>query len=198
MNRRLYKYLAVFCFLICLVFYKTYYAFKTYNMQAELHNQYVSFDESMQRVQQEQVLRNEFSAATYAMFKELYDKNNFLRVEPQQELKIPKIIHQIWLGSPFPQEYKKYQESWQKHHPDWEYKLWTDAEVADLDLINRDLYDASLNYGEKSDILRYELLYRYGGMYADTDFESLKPLDTLHYSYDFYIGIQRHVCKSLP
>ena len=42
----------------------------------------------------------------------------------------------------------------------------------------------------KSDIARYEIIYRYGGVYIDTDFECLRPLDFLHYIYDFYTGIQ--------
>jgi mannosyltransferase OCH1-like enzyme len=45
------------------------------------------------------------------------------------------------------------------------------------------------NYGEKSDILRYEILYEIGGLYVDTDFECLKPFDELHYGLAFYTGI---------
>ena len=32
------------------------------------------------------------------------------------------------------------------------------------------------NPGSKSDFLRYELLYRFGGIYIDTDFEYLKKI----------------------
>ena len=31
--------------------------------------------------------------------------------------------------------------------------------------------------GEKSDIFRYEILYRFGGVYVDTDFECIKPFE---------------------
>ena len=39
---------------------------------------------------------------------------------------IPKIIHQIWLGSPRPAtaEYIKWFDSWQTFHPDWEIRWW--------------------------------------------------------------------------
>jgi mannosyltransferase OCH1-like enzyme len=185
-----YKYSIPIIFFVCLAAYKMYQEFKLRRMKDQLQSQHVDFDVSMKKDARQQALTHEFSSSTYAMFKNLYEKNNFSQVQPQQEIKIPKIIHQIWLGSPFPYEYKKYQESWRKHHPDWEYKLWTDAEVSNLTLTNQDLYDASLNYGEKSDILRYELLYRYGGLYVDVDFECLQPLDLLHHCYDFYIGIQ--------
>merc|ERR1712070_883833 len=44
--------------------------------------------------------------------------------------------------------------------------------------------------GEKSDILRYELLFRYGGIYADVDFECFRPFDELtSCPIDFFIGI---------
>lgn len=45
------------------------------------------------------------------------------------------------------------------------------------------------NYGEMSDIARYEILYNFGGLYVDTDFECLKPFDHFHYCLDFYTGI---------
>lgn len=88
---------------------------------------------------------------------------------------IPHIIHQIWLGDRPPPTYLMH--TWQEKHPGWEYHLWTDR--------NRPLLTAEANYQRiksytmKSDILRYELLYRYGGIYADCDTWCLKPLDHL-------------------
>lgn len=102
---------------------------------------------------------------------------------------IPKIIHQIWLGSDLPEKYKIWQKTWQDLHPDWTYFLWTDENVKDLEMYNQDLFDASKNYGERSDLLRIELLYRYGGVYVDMDFACLKSLDVLHENYDFYVGL---------
>lgn len=190
MNLRYYKYIILLLFLIGLSAYKAYQAFMMREFTNELQSKHVSFDDSMQRSEYKKILTQDYSKSTYGKFKQLYEKNNFSQVQPQRTEKIPKIIHQIWLGSPFPYEYKQYQKSWQEHHPGWEYKLWTDDAVSRLKLANQDLYDASMNYGEKSDILRYELLYRYGGLYVDTDFECLQPFDVLHHSYDFFIGIQ--------
>ncbi len=104
------------------------------------------------------------------------------------QTRIPKIVHQIWLGSPFPQKYREYQKTWQEKHPDWQYMLWTEKEIDALGLINRSKYDAAANYGEKSDIARYEILYRIGGLYIDTDFECLYPFDCL-LGLDFFAGI---------
>lgn len=51
-------------------------------------------------------------------------------------------------------------------------------------------FNKSNNYGERSDILKWEIIYRFGGVYVDTDHECLKPIDILHYTYDFYTGLQ--------
>ncbi len=126
------------------------------------------------------------TASQFAFLRKLYNKNYFTNIAPAHEVKIPKIIHQIWLGSPFPERYKAWQQTWKNKHSDWEYKLWTDNDVKSFKLTNQSLFDAAKNYGEKSDIFRYEILYRHGGLYVDTDFECLKPLDFLHYRYDFY------------
>lgn len=45
------------------------------------------------------------------------------------------------------------------------------------------------NYGEKSDIARYEIINAFGGLYVDTDFECIRPFDDLHHICNFYTGI---------
>ncbi len=88
---------------------------------------------------------------------------------------IPKIIHQIWLGPLEP--LKAAMNTWSKLHPDWEYMLWTEENMPSL--VNQEAFDKSDNYPQKSDILRYELLYNYGGVYVDADEHCIKPLDEL-------------------
>jgi len=102
--------------------------------------------------------------------------------------RIPKIIHHIWLGSPLPEKYKLLRETWKKHHPGWTFMLWTDKEVENFVLANKHLYDETDNYGVKSDIARYEILYRLGGLYVDTDFECFRSFDLFHHCYHFYAG----------
>ncbi|MGA9530566.1 MAG: glycosyltransferase [Candidatus Babeliales bacterium] len=131
----------------------------------------------------------------YFLFADLFDNNNISRLVEMNEdfssLRIPKRIHQIWLGSLLPDVFKSYVASWKKYEEQgWTYTLWTDKEVETLELENRDLYDAATNYGEKSDILRYELIYQFGGVYVDIDNIALRDIEVLHYAYDFYIGMQ--------
>lgn len=100
---------------------------------------------------------------------------------------IPKIIHQIWIGpDSFPKKCKDWQKSWLHHHPDWEYILWTNEEVAQLEMHNRAFFEQETNWGAKSDIARYEILHQFGGVYVDVDFKCLHPFDWIHESCDFY------------
>jgi len=90
---------------------------------------------------------------------------------------IPRVFHQIWLGEDtFP--YERERETWRRHHPSWEHRLWTEADVpGDLEL--REAANRLRQPAERADILRLELLHRHGGMYLDADFECLKPIDPL-------------------
>jgi len=123
-------------------------------------------------------------------FKTLYEQNSFINIRPAATLRIPKIIHQIWIGKEVPEKFRVFQESWKKYHPDWEYKLWTYNDIEGFNFYNEELIKQSRNPGEISDIMRYEILYRYGGLYVDLDFECLRSHYDLHTMYDFYIGIQ--------
>ncbi len=104
---------------------------------------------------------------------------------------IPKVIHQIWLGeSSIPANYKYYLETWKKHHPNWEIKLWTEKEIIAENFPSMDLFYKARSYAGRSDIIRYEILYRYGGLYIDTDVECFKNFDDLHHKYHFYANME--------
>lgn len=100
---------------------------------------------------------------------------------------IPKKIHQVWVGSKIPDKYKRLTQTWQYQHPDWEYKLWTDDDVESFGMSSINSFNSVDNKGGKADIFRYEIVNRYGGIYADTDFDCIKPFDDfLH--LDFFCG----------
>ena len=130
---------------------------------------------------------------TFNFIKNLYERNNFLKVKPQNNPKIPKIIHQIWIGNrQLPLKLQQYQETWKKQNPDWEYKRWTNEEVKKYTFDNKELkflFDRALTLGERVDVLRYDILYQYGGIYADCDCICLKPFDIFVYCYDFFAGM---------
>jgi len=124
--------------------------------------------------------------------KKIFDNSykNFLEKKLVKNGKpIPKIVHQVWLGSEIPETYKKWGETFKKFNPDFEYKLWTEKEVENLHMINRNAYEKTNNFGAKSDFLRYEILYQFGGLYADTDVECFGSFQKLHQETDFYGGL---------
>jgi mannosyltransferase OCH1-like enzyme len=98
-----------------------------------------------------------------------------------QDLKIPKMLHFIWLGSPMPEHMERNVTEWQRLNPDWNAYLWTDKNIPILrhsELYRRakDLVPRDAVYQFQSDIIRLELLYDFGGFYADTDTRPLRPL----------------------
>jgi mannosyltransferase OCH1-like enzyme len=154
------------------------------------------FDVAMQRISYLEAISDTEritqidGVSLYKFLKMLYETYNPSTLTPSTTIKIPKIIHQIWLGSPVPDVYKTLMQTWVDMHPGWEYRLWTDENVGNISLFNKKFYDEAQNYGMKSDILRWEILYQYGGLYVDVDYQCLQPFDALHYLYDFYTGIQ--------
>jgi hypothetical protein len=108
---------------------------------------------------------------------------------PDGPIIIPKIIHQIWIGSPLPDKFNKMIQSWKDLHPDWEYCLWTDEDVEDFPFVNHAKFMEAKNWGAKADILRYEILEMIGGLYVDIDYECLKAFDQFHHEYEFYTCI---------
>ena len=93
--------------------------------------------------------------------------------------RIPRIIHQTWLGpDPLPEDDARWVETWRAHHPEWEHHLWTDANLPE-GLVRNEGYELIRHPVERSDILRLELVYRFGGVYVDTDVECLRPIDPL-------------------
>lgn len=97
---------------------------------------------------------------------------------------IPKVIHKIWLGpKAVPAKYLALDETFRRYCPDWRIRWWGDQDIAHalkyFHPNNAKAFRRSANWGEKSDIARYELLYRLGGVYVDTDVQCLKPINPL-------------------
>lgn len=101
---------------------------------------------------------------------------------------IPKIIHQIHLG-PRPLNDKElyWQSTWKKYNPHWGFFLWNDSSAIDLPIKNYVQFKNCKNYAEQSDILRLEILYKFGGLYVDTDFECLRNIDGFLDKRDFVV-----------
>ncbi|MEA1961698.1 MAG: glycosyltransferase [Bacillota bacterium] len=76
-----------------------------------------------------------------------------------------------------PKEFIDYGKTWLKHHPNWEMQLWNEDNM--IPLQNQKIFDVTSNLAQKTDIARYEIIHRYGGVYLDCDFECLKNIENL-------------------
>lgn len=125
-------------------------------------------------------------------------KHNFERLrksssnyfEPPRSFDIPPKIHFIWLGSPLPKEFQAAFLTWKKCHPGWEIHLWTEEKLPSFEWSNgytKWLFGDAKTWGEKSDILRYEILYQFGGIYSDLDAICYKSFnDIISSSFTFF------------
>ena len=103
---------------------------------------------------------------------------------------IPHLFHRIWLGGkPMPSHFVRWGESWQKLHPSWKMKLWTEKEI--VHFTNIDILPKCSNLAMRSDIIRYEVIYREGGVYLDPDMECLKNIEMLVHGVEFFGCWQR-------
>lgn len=121
---------------------------------------------------------------TVIFFNEI--KKKYLNYEIKS---VPKIIHFIWIGSIIPDKYINNLNSYVNNNPEYKINLWVDRNyefsmnrveiinINSIDIINKHELNMVDNYGAKADILRLEILYKYGGIYSDIDSKSLKKFD---------------------
>ena len=93
---------------------------------------------------------------------------------------IPKTIHYCWFGgNPLPDDAKICIASWKKYFPDYEIKEWNES---NYDLSGcayvKEAYHAK-KWAFVSDYARFDILYKYGGLYFDTDVEVIKCFDDI-------------------
>lgn len=98
---------------------------------------------------------------------------------------VPKIIHQT-----APSDKGKWhsiwehcQKTWLERFPGFEYKMWTDEDIEDL-IKNKfkrfyPIWKAYPKIIYRVDVVRYFILYEYGGIYADMDYECVQNFYSL-------------------
>jgi hypothetical protein len=93
---------------------------------------------------------------------------------------IPKVIHYCWFGrGELPALAVKCIASWKKFLPDYEIREWNEDNF-DVNIIpyTAEAYKAG-KYAFVSDYARFWVLYRYGGVYFDTDVEVIRSMDEI-------------------
>lgn len=94
--------------------------------------------------------------------------------------KIPKIIHLTWFsGDEMPVQLKRCVDTWKRVLPDFEIKVWTGEMARELNIpfVNEAL-DAR-KWAFAGDVVRAYAVWKYGGVYMDTDVKVLKRFDEM-------------------
>ena len=99
---------------------------------------------------------------------------------------IPKVIHRLWLGPrPMPERFRFYGREWERLNPGWTCHDWSWHDLPE-DLANGDILDdiwARCTRGDSielatalADVIDYDLVARFGGIYMNTDMQPVRPL----------------------
>ena len=89
---------------------------------------------------------------------------------------IPKIIHYCWFGhNPKPALAEKCLQSWKTYLPDYQILEWNEDnyDLSSAPLYVRQAYEAK-KWAFVSDYVRFDVLFREGGVYFDTDVELIR------------------------
>ena len=108
---------------------------------------------------------------------------------------IPKILHQLWIGSkPAP---TKFMDTFKDKHPEYEYIRWTESEIErrnmKFECINAINRMSEIN--GKADIMRWEILYHYGGIFQDADSVCLEPFDASFLEKQAFAGFENETAR---
>jgi mannosyltransferase OCH1-like enzyme len=104
---------------------------------------------------------------------------------------IPKIIHQLWIGpKPAPIHMM---DTWRDKNPDFEYIRWTEDEIKKrgIKFACQERIDEMEAWNGKADIMRWELLYEYGGVFLDADSVCIAPIDDILMSKKCFAGFEQ-------
>lgn len=93
---------------------------------------------------------------------------------------IPKVIHYCWFGrNPKSKKIENYIGTWRKMCPDYEIIEWNEDNTdITKNAYAKEAYEAG-KWAFVADYVRLEVLYKYGGVYLDTDVEVIKNIDQL-------------------
>ena len=104
---------------------------------------------------------------------------------------IPKVIHYCWFGhNPLPKSARKCIASWRKYFSDYEIKEWNEGNFNVSAIPYTRVAYQQKKYAFVSDYARFYILYKYGGLYFDTDVEVIRPMDDL-ITQGAFMGIEQ-------
>jgi mannosyltransferase OCH1-like enzyme len=105
-------------------------------------------------------------------------------------MKIPKIVHFVWVGPNKPNEFiQKCIDSWVKFLPDFEIRIWNEANLP----VHIPYLKNALEKKKWANISNFARLYsinEFGGIYFDSDFELIKSIPNEMLDVDSFFSFQ--------
>jgi len=112
---------------------------------------------------------------------------------PESFFQVPNIAHFLWIGSGIPAKYVKNINNFASHNNEYQVILWQDVkktpgklsdkvEVRHVSSVLREnlqvkaIFEQLEGVGARSDLLKYQIVFKFGGIYLDTDTVSIQPL----------------------
>ena len=84
------------------------------------------------------------------------------------------------MDEPVPDRLDGFWNRLEELHPGWKFVTWASSDREALSWMRCwDVFDAQETWAGKSDVLRYEVLAAFGGIYVDADVEPLKSFEPL-------------------
>lgn len=111
--------------------------------------------------------------------------------------RIPKMLHFVYVSrnlpsrQTIPDSIKSNIQEWKNLHPSWNVMLWNNQRIIDEFPDQMSLLKQLFPLAWISDIVRFLVLERYGGVYIDTDILPLRPIDPIQEYFDVFT-----VCES--
>ena len=93
-------------------------------------------------------------------------------------MSIPRILHRT-VPAETTAEVERWWDRLRDLHPGWEAHTWREPiDPADFPIVGS-LLDGCTTGAQRADLIRLEVLHRYGGFYIDSDCEPFRPFDSL-------------------
>ena len=106
---------------------------------------------------------------------------------------IPKIIHYCWFGGkPLDEMAQKCINSWKIYFPEYEIIQWNEKnfDITQMDFMEKAYKDEKWAF--VSDVVRLIVIYKFGGVYFDTDVEVISEYsDILKENTSGFLGIEK-------
>lgn len=111
-------------------------------------------------------------------------------------MSIPKIIHQLWIGPKEPPT--KHMDTWKHMNPEFEYIRWTEEELQKRNFHSKckDRLAEMVEINGQADIIRWEILYEYGGVFLDADSICVEKIDDVLMNCKYFAGWEHETLRN--